>query len=485
MLYQKLTDYAKSNIYPFHMPGHKRQALHGFCPYETDITEIEGFDNLHHAREILYDAQQKAAGVYGSKMCFYLVNGSTCGILAAISATAKRNGKVLVARNSHKSVYHALFLRQLRAEYVYPQETQYGIQGQVTKQQIETILMQDKEISAVIVTSPTYDGVVSDIRQIADTVHKYDIPLIVDSAHGAHFGFSESFPQNAVKLGADIVMESVHKTLPAFTQTALMHICSDRVSIEKVKSYLSIYETSSPSYVLMAGIDMCMEFLAERGMEYFQKYEKRLSDFYEKTKYLKNLKVITKSHFKEREAFDFDKSKIIVLCKNNCLSGVKLQEILLKEYRLQMEMACQNYVLALSSVMDTEEGFGRLAEALIEIDAKWDFFFLSEEKAANVDFECPFYQSEEKTYQNIYKVQKRNLEIFEAQEMEYTEALLEEAVGKTSADYIYLYPPGIPILVPGEEITQEFVADIRFCQRKNLEVQGLSETGKIKIVVFS
>ena len=491
MLQEKLTDYAKSDVYPFHMPGHKRRSIADISSYKIDITEIDGFDNLHHAKEILKQVHQKAAELYGSKECFYLINGSTCGILAAISAAVGRNEKILVARNSHKSVYHGLFLRQLKAEYVYPVETKLGIQGQITKEQIEQKLRKEPDIKAVFITSPTYDGVVSDIEGIAQVVHKYQIPLIVDSAHGAHFGFSKGFPQNAVKLGADIVIESVHKTLPAFTQTALLHVCSERVSLDKIKKYLSIYETSSPSYILMAGIDVCMEFLKKEGTIYFEKFEENLRLFYEKVSSLKYLKVIRKCDFEKEDAFDFDESKILIFNKNAKanphVSGAYLQNILLEKYSLQMEMACGNYTLALSSIMDTKEGFDRLAEALLEIDVHLEGAF-ERNTSCEAAFQYPLYgngfnQTKESfQQQNIYKMQKKNIEIFEAQEMESISVPLEESIGKIAADYIYLYPPGIPILVPGEEITKIFVEDIKACQEKGLEVEGLSEDGKMSIV---
>ena len=302
MLEKRLYQHAQSDIYPFHMPGHKRR-LTMANPFDIDITEIEGFDNLHHASGILKEAQLQASKLYGSEYAYYLVNGSTCGILAAVSAAVSRGGKILVARNSHRAVYNAIYLRQLRPEYVYPQFTNSGIQGQVTASQIEKILEQDEEIEAVLVTSPTYDGVVSDIKKIADTVHSHKIPLIVDEAHGAHFGFHPSFPENATKLGADLVIMSTHKTLPAFTQTALLHLCSERVSRTAIERYLSIYETSSPSYLLMAGINRCMCMIEKDGEFYFKEYDRNLKAFYQSVNGLKNLHVITRKDFTKEEAW--------------------------------------------------------------------------------------------------------------------------------------------------------------------------------------
>ena len=192
-LLEELEKYQTSGVYPFHMPGHKRKRAPFPNPYEIDITEIDGFDNLHHAKGLLLQAQRRAAALYGSKECFYLVNGSTCGLLAAICAAIPKGGRALVARNCHKAVYHALFLNEIQAEYLYPEITETGIQGQICADQVEEALKKHSNVDAVILTSPTYEGIVSDISGIAKAAHARKIPLIVDEAHGAHFGFGVGF----------------------------------------------------------------------------------------------------------------------------------------------------------------------------------------------------------------------------------------------------------------------------------------------------
>lgn len=221
---EALIEYGSSDIYPFHMPGHKRQRLGEFCPEEIDITEIDGFDNLHHAGGILKEGQERLASLFGSDESFYLINGSTTGILAAICGCMKKGGRILVGRNCHKSVYHAACLMEARAAYLYPEPTDFGIQGSILPEEAERKLSEYPDVQAVVITSPTYDGVVSDIEAIAKIVHAHGIPLIVDAAHGAHFGFSDGFPQKAIALGADLSVESLHKTLPCYTQTAVLHM---------------------------------------------------------------------------------------------------------------------------------------------------------------------------------------------------------------------------------------------------------------------
>ena len=464
MIEQKLKALAQSDVYPFHMPGHKRQ-LSGFFPYELDITEIEGFDNLHHAKGLLFEAQQYAAQMYQSRKAYYLVNGSTCGILAAISAATTKGGRVLVARNCHKAVYNAIYLRGLKAEYVYPVATHYGIQGQIQAADVERKLVEKPDIQAIVITSPTYDGLVSDIRAIADLAHTHGIPLIVDEAHGAHFGLDEAFPDNATVLGADAVIMSVHKTLPAPTQTALLHLCSDRINVTKMEKFLGIYETSSPSYVLMAGIEESLRLADEAKGVQMKEYVRRLQIFREKMRRLTILRVPDRADFTGEETYAYDIGKLL-LVTNGAISGKALQELLLKKYGLQMEMSSGNYVLAMTSFMDTEEGLERLADALLEIDA-----------TLTVTDQREMFSPEK-----IYRQPKKAMEIDEVQDGESTSVAFSEAEGRICADYIYLYPPGIPVIVPGEVLDQQTLTVIETCQKMELDVEGLPQAGHVHVV---
>ena len=206
LLIERLKKYRKSDMYPFHMPGHKRAKgikLSFPDPFSVDITEIDGFDNLHHAEGILKDSMEWASCLYGSDRTWYLVNGSTCGLLSAISAAVSHGGKILVSRNCHKAVYHGIYLNHLEAVYVYPQPVPgLGIQGGILPEDVEKALKEEPDIQAVLMVSPTYDGIVSDVKAIADVAHKAGIPLIVDEAHGAHFAYGDAFPKSALELGA-------------------------------------------------------------------------------------------------------------------------------------------------------------------------------------------------------------------------------------------------------------------------------------------
>ena len=468
MLDRRLEEYAQSNIYPFHMPGHKRKWRTAADPYAIDITEIDGFDNLHHAEEVLKDAQERAAELYGSRQAYYLVNGSTCGLLAAIGAACRRRGSILVARNCHKAVYHGIYMQELTAHYVYPKINAYGIACAVTPEQIEKELSQHPDVDAVLLTSPTYEGVVSDIARIAELVHAHGIPLIVDEAHGAHFGLTEAevFPDSAVHCGADLVVQSLHKTLPSYTQTALLHVCSDRVPQKRVEQFLDIYETSSPSYILMAGMERCIRYMRESGAQELCRFRERLDRFGSRMAALRRLKLIGRADFSKEQAFGFDASKLLLYTGNAGITGKALYDMLLQDYGLQMEMAAGNYVLAMTSLMDTDDGFERLEVALLEIDAR-----LLQKSSDNVTAVST--SENVSQFAQLYTPQEQVCTIAEALDSAQEAVELKNATGRIVSDYIYLYPPGIPLLAPGERITEKAVRDICLCLESGFTVHGL------------
>lgn len=471
-MYQQLISYGESDVYPFHMPGHKRRALPFPNPYTIDITEIDGFDNLHHAEGLIREAEERAAKLYGADRSYYLVNGSTCGLLAAICAAARRGDKVLAARNCHKAVYHAISMQGLAAEFLYPAITRGDLQGQITAAQVEEALTKHPDIAVVILTSPTYEGIVSDVAAIAACCHAHGAALIVDEAHGAHFGFGAGFPENAVRLGADAVIMSLHKTLPSFTQTALLHCNGGRIDTERVARYLGVYETSSPSYLFMAGMDACIDLIREQGAELFAQYRRRLDAFYRDTADLTQLHVMRREDLCKEEAYDWDDSKLMIYA--GTMGGEALHQELLGHYHLQMEMVSADYVLGMTSLMDTDEGMRRLVTALHEIDEK--------NRKPDLGGEVP----EAGFTARMYRENPRRMQIYQALDLPYREVPFDEAVGKMAADYVYLYPPGIPLIVPGEVITEEFIRHIRECRERklNVEGQGNPAPGRIKIVYF-
>lgn len=472
-LYHKLFHYREEHIYPFHMPGHKRNKIFsswGF-PFEEDITEIEGFDNLHHAEGILNQAQKRISALYGSTQSWYSVNGSTAAVLSMVSAAVKPGGTILMARNCHKSVYHAAFLRNLKTIYVYPRpDSRTGINGVIDPEEIRTALEQNPEISAVVMTSPTYDGIVSDIRTISGIVHSRGVPLLVDEAHGAHFRFSGYFPKSAVTEGADVVAQSFHKTLPALTQTAVLHLCSDRVSGEGIEKYLGMYQTSSPSYILMASLDRCAAFLEKEGDRAFEKYVRILDAARNGIQDGPALKLADSF-----SCFDYDRSRLLFLCRD----GYSMADRFRGEFRLEPEMAAPGYVLMLSSVGDTEEGFQRLSDAVRQINREENGLPESDELEG-----C----GRKEALPDLFHFRlTAGMSITEAMEAPSVSVPLELLEGSSvSGEFAYLYPPGIPILVPGEVITEELATRMKHYVDRGVSLQGLSDhTGKTIRIVHS
>ena len=467
-LYEKLVEYGESDYYPYHMPGHKRN-MKG-CPleeyYKTDITEIDGFDNLHQAEGILLDVEMRINRIYGSDETFLLINGSTGGILSAVSCAAGTGGKILIARNCHKSVYHGAYLKDYEIRYVYPSiSKQFEIGMGIVPEKIRLALEAEEGIAAVVITSPTYEGVVSDVEEIVRIVHDFHIPVIVDEAHGAHLGFYDGFPSSAVKAGADIVIHSQHKTLPSPTQTALLHLSGNLIDRKALKRYLSIYQSSSPAYPLMAGIELCFDLIEKGGQRLFGQMLENWDKMLGRLEDCKAFRILKRQDVLRQGMKDLDVGKLVISTKGTKLSGQQLYEILLKKYHLQLEMAGNSYVLAMFTVMDTKEGYERLTKALLELDEQ----AREETYRAEAD-------TEEKQ-----AVLKTSCRIAEAMDAEAEWIGLSESEGRTAAGFVNLYPPGIPVIVPGEIYNDEIICNIRNWNKKSLPIQGINDRMEVLV----
>lgn len=481
-IFDKLKNYSDSDYYAFHMPGHKRNLdlMDGTSPYRIDITEIDGFDDLHHAEGILRDAQERAARVYQADETHFLVNGSTVGIISAILGTTEKGDSILVARNCHKSVYHAIYLNELDPVYLYPKfDTEQGLSTEIDAADVQKALEEHPKIRAVMIVSPTYDGVVSDIEKIAEIVHAKGCPLIVDEAHGAHFGFDPYFPKSANIYGADLVINSLHKTLPALTQTALLHVNGDMVKRRKEKQYLDMLQTSSPSYILMASIDACIGMLEEtletqsdarsdyKYKNIFSEYANRIEALRKDLKRLKYLKIIQTDNTDR-----YDRSKFVISVKHAPMSSHELYEILLHRYHLQMEMLAGTYVLAMTTVGDTQEGLDRLRDALLEIDKEID---TRQGRPAAIETDLPLSGRQpalEKVWTIAEAVNRRD---------KIQKRSFEDSIGCISVEYAYLYPPGSPLIVPGERITKEAVEILHWYQEHDFSIEGLQSEDGIEV----
>lgn len=466
-LFQKLKAYGASDYYPCHMPGHKRQSL-GELPPEIagiDITEIDGFDNLHQPEGILMQLQRQAARIYGAEESFFLVNGSTAGILTAISAAVPEGGTLLISRNCHKSVYHGAYLRKLELKYLCPEtNAHFDLCEAVKAEQVEQALKAEPGINAVLIVSPTYEGRLADVAAIAKAVHAHGIPLIVDEAHGAHLGFHTEFAENSCRLGADLVVHSVHKTLPAMTQTALLHCNGSLVDRDRVRRFLRIYQSSSPSYVLLSSIENAVR-LAETHRALFDIFLKRWKNMNEALSACKHLRFLPgRPEDGEEKPAAHDIGKLVISVKDTDMTGEQLYCTLLTKYHIQLEMACETYCLAMFTIGDTQEGYERLTNALLEIDRE-------RKNVSEASRISEFKQSA--GYLTGETLPRALVPFYEAWDNERVYLPLEKAFGRCVGDFINLYPPGTPILVPGEILTKEAGRYLLQLSKSGLTVQGL------------
>lgn len=456
ILQEELTRILEENAYPLHMPGHKRRLVPAYgLPYEQDLTEVEGTDNLHHPEGILLDAMERTAALYGADRTFYLVNGATCGILAAIRAAVPFGGTLLAARNCHRSICHGAELAGAKIRWIWPPYlADYEACGSIRPEDVRKMLDRYPDASALILTSPTYEGVVSDIRTIAEICHRAGCLLIVDEAHGAHFGlFTDAgFPETAARQGADLVIQSPHKTLFSLTQTAWLHLCGDRIDPERVRRELQIFQTSSPSYPLLVSLDACSCLLSERGRELGLEWKENLDAVDAGIRDLRHFRVLMHGTDPERDhpdLFAYDPGKIHISCRGTGMTGPALAAALRDTWGLETEKAGPASVLAMTSPADDPAALDSLREALQELDGTC---------SAGEDALVPAGKA---------PALRTALTIAGSLQQAAQTIPLREAAGRICGEYLYAYPPGIPYAVPGEVLTPDL---LRFL--KDMEKAG-------------
>lgn len=440
-LYTQLKKIRKFHKAAFHMPGSKggraipRRYRHGI--WKLDYTEVTGTDNLYAPDGIIKDAETRAAEVYGSKYCFYLVNGSSCGILSAISYISEHGKKIIVDRGCHISVLNALKLCKMEAVFASPQYlSEFGITGQISAGEIERLLQKNPDTAAVFLTSPNYYGMVHDIKKISAVCKKYGKILCVDAAHGAHFAFSEKLPECAVISGADIVIMSVHKTLPAPTQAAIMHI-SDSIDGQMMKKKINIFQTTSPSYILMAYTDVAVSHMNKCGKKIFDTLYKRITHFKEKCK----LTIVPTDDF----------SRLVInTCKTD-KSGFELSDYLEKN-GIIVEAADLYNVICICGKGNSTRDFKRLLKycnsfaksSLPPLVPPTDMVL--SKGCLSGDIKLPT-----------------------------SEFDISDCSGKISAETVTVYPPGVPVVFEGERFDSkqtEFISRILSLGGKTIGVNN-------------
>ena len=449
----------------FHMPGHKGARIYrenGYGDFldrimDCDITEIPGADNLFQTEGIIAETMDKYRRLYEVKQSYLLVNGSSGGLIAAILASVEKGGTLVMARNCHKSVFNALALDNITPAYAYPETLdEYGVLGGVSAAEIRRCLDANPQAGAVILPSPNYYGICSDIEAIAEVVHSRGKILIIDQAHGAHLKFFGKygiggFPKTAEEQGADLVINSIHKTLASWTQSALLNVCTDRVDLHVLEDKLQTIESSSPSYPMMATLDINADLLLEKGETLMRAWAEHLTWFYEEVKKIPGVVVM------ETPALDHTKMNLDMSAYG--VNGNELEELLM-EKGIFLELVTGNIIMCMSGIGNQRSDFERLLSAMREIAEK-------RERVTKVRMAQPPALTDTLERREIPR--------------EKVFVPLQEAAGRVCASSIIPYPPGVPIACPGEVLTQEVLKYVKARREADEKVIGITKEGMVMV----
>jgi Arginine/lysine/ornithine decarboxylases len=464
-IYDFITDYLKKDTVSFHMPGHKGSHLYKKYGYDKflestmdyDITEIAGADNLFQTEGIIKGVQDHFARLYNCKKSYILVNGSSGGNIAAILASVSKGKQLIMARNCHKSVFNALTLGGIRPVYAYPEMIgEFGISGAVSPDEIHRLILENPDAEAVFITSPNYYGVCSDIKAIADVAHQYGRVLIVDEAHGAHLHFSDVLPPSAIQSGADLVINSTHKTLASFTQSAALHYNTNLVDQYILEDKLQCIQSTSPSYVLMTSMDISADLMENHGGELMEDWIRNLNTFYDRIEKIPGVKTMGKMQ-------NLDWTKINLSLGELGITGARLDNMLLEEYGIYIELFTGDWIMALTGIGNTKQDYDRFAEALEEISRK------TRDNGAGMHrtdhMKDSLIPPKQAVMYEIPSVKKR--------------VKLSESAGLICGSSIIPYPPGIPLICPGERIEADAIAYVQAMRALGEKVIGVNEDDEI------
>lgn len=445
-LYSALLELKNKNQISFHMPGHfDGRGLEGLGNLaELDTTEVPESDNLFFAQGAIASAENAAANFFGAKKTRFLVGGSSSGILAAVGAVCGDGDKIICDRFCHRSFISALIFSGAVPVWVYPELLENGeMWGGIDPDHIEAAIKKNSDAKAVYITSPNYFGFSSDVKRIAEITHEYGMALIVDSAHGAHYGISPSLPPSAISCGADAVITSAHKTLPALTQSAYLHLNRD---FPRIESMLKMYQTSSPSYILMASLDYARAYMEERGESLWERHIENVLEIFPEQK------EITGKYVKYK-----DPARILLPFENSPFAAA--EELRIK-YNISVECSYGGGVVCIASPFVTRNELIKLKTAAEEIRGTND----ASEKAV---FAPDVLKADTSPRSAFFK--------------ETREVPLKNAAGEICAREVLVYPPGVPQIIPGEIITEKSICMIEEIIRKGGEVHG-ADDGNITVV---
>ena len=486
-VYSALKAYADSNPLPFHMPGHK---LGKGIPVENiseieklDLTEIPGLDNLHAPTGVIKEAQELAAKAFGAVESFFLVNGSTVGLHAAIAAVCGRGQRMITGRDSHRAVINGMQMCGVSPFYILPEYSEtFDIHTGFSPQTVEKALCDAPDAAGVLITRPNYYGVCSNLQEIAGIVHKYNKILIVDEAHGPHLAFNSRLPASALESGADLCIQSAHKTLPALTQGAYLHVGSDRVDRERISYFLDIYQTTSPSYIIMAFLDIARELI----QRYVRQRLDSLLDVIEACSNEFSLKGIELMNRDMVPGFDHDPTRITANVSGAGITGYAAEKLLREKYNIQVEMSDLNNIVCIATVADDRRSLECLFSAMSKLAG------LAKQGVGRPDAGIGMencLNPSDVAMSDVRPADYRRLTLpdllMEPQEILESKAErvpLSHAGGRISRRIISPYPPGIAILCPGESFNSDIISYLMNIIHAGGIVHGVGEDGYVEVV---
>lgn len=449
----------------FHIPGHKRgagmdpelQALLGTGTLSIDLINIAPVDDLHRPSGIIREAQELAAEAFGADRTFFSVQGTSGAIMAMVLATCGPGDKILVPRNVHKAVLAALVLSGARPVFMAPElDLELGVAHGVSLATVRSTLAQHPDAKALLVVNPTYFGVCADLVGIVEEAHAYDIPVLVDEAHGAHCYFHEELPISAMAAGADMAATSVHKLGGSLTQSSLLNVQGNRINPDRVQTILSMLTTTSTSYILLASLDAARRHLAVHGRELLGRalgVARRIRD---EIKRIPGVWCLGPEVVGDRtSSFDLDETKLCISVKGLGVTGIEVEGMLREEFNIEVELSDLYNILCLVTLGDTEHSVAPLLQALRVLSER----YYAKTAANTVQVRLP----------ELPELVLLPRDAFYAP----TEVVpLAESAGRVAAESVMVYPPGIPILMPGERISEANLLYIREHIEAGLPVQG-------------
>ncbi len=464
-IYEALEEFRQERIVPFDVPGHKRGrgnpelvGLLGQQCVGIDVNSMKALDNLCHPVSVIREAEEMAAEAFGAAYAFLMVGGTTSSVQSMVLGASKKGDKIILPRNVHRSVINALVLNGAIPIYVNPDvDSKLGIALGMKVSQVERTMQEHPDAVAVLVNNPTYYGICSDLRSIVRMAHARGMKVLVDEAHGTHFYFGDKMPLSAMEAGADMAAVSMHKSGGSLTQSSFLLIGSS-VNPGYVRQIINLTQTTSASYLLLASLDISRRNLALRGKKEFAKVTALAEYAREEINRIGGYYAYTSELINGDSIFDFDKTKLTVNTLGIGLAGIEVYDLLRDEYDIQMELGDIANVLAYISIGDRERDMERLIGALTEIRRKYR-------------------QDNGGMYTQEYIEPKVAVSPQSAFYAEKESLPLGETKGRICGEFVMCYPPGIPILAPGEEITEEILEYIIYAKEKGCSMTGPEDPG--------